>query len=176
MTPRLNYHVDHDRKILWILHRKNAGTSIRKAIGCHSMVSAEEALPYNKWSARYTKITALRHPWSRVTSALHNPFDDDRPIAQKVQEEIFNKPEIADIDWHLWPQWYVMEGFDDIRVLHVETLNGDWMELQREYTLPDLEHQNQGDARDWREQDFDWSLLLPIYGSDFEFGEWWEKE
>ena len=68
--PRVSYHIDHGREILWILHRKNAGTSLRHAFGAgkgHMTggVDAEDALAWNG----YHTISSIRHPWDRIDLA-----------------------------------------------------------------------------------------------------------
>jgi len=172
--PKLNFHVDEKNDILWIIHRKVAGSSIRKALGIVAMISAEEALPYN---ASMHTITVVRHPWDRITSGMYNIFKGgpDVPFSQRIHEEILSREGPHAIDWHFWPQSYVMDGFrvDDIDFF--ENINSHWKYLQTGYYLPDLPWVNRGEGHKWRDQDFDWSLLLPLYENDF-YAEWWEKE
>jgi len=171
---KLNFHVDDKNEILWIIHRKVAGSSIRKALGIQAMISAEEALPYNK---DLHTITIVRHPWDRITSAAYNIFKGQRnamPFGQRMQEEILSREGPHAVDWHFWPQSYVLDGFRVDEMEFYENLNSFWKYLQTGYELPDLPWVNKGDGHKWQDQDFDWSLLLPWYKNDF-YAEWWEK-
>ena len=173
--PRQCFHVDHNRGVLWILHRKNASTSMRKAIGMKRAVLEGEAIPF----VHYHTITLLRHPWDRVTSGLYNPFGDTpRSFRQTLQDEILDQSDLSMVDRHLWPQWYMMDGFRIDRTLFYEHLERDWAELQEEYDLPKLEWQNKGISHDWRRPDgepMDWSVLNEWYEQDFELCADWEK-
>ena len=125
--PRVSYHIDHGREILWILHRKNAGTSLRHAFGAGrgdvtGGVGAADALAWNG----YHTISSIRHPWDRITSGLYNPYDDDRPFERKIREEILTRPSARHIDSHLWPQWVTLEGFRVDRWLRFDRLREDW--------------------------------------------------
>jgi len=104
---RQNYFVDHDREILWILNRKNAGTSIREALGVRVMVQAVEAHQF----AHYHTVTIIRHPWARLTSGLYNPYNGPLAFAERVQKEILDRPSPWHVDPHLWPQWVPILGF-----------------------------------------------------------------
>jgi hypothetical protein len=174
--PRQGFHVDHDRRLLWILHRKNASGSIQKAIGSIGGCLDTEALPYN----HYHTITLLRHPWDRLTSGLYNPFGEGpRAFRQTLQEEILNKPHVRMVDRHLWPQWYMMDGFRVDRTLIYERIEEDWAEIMQEFGYPELEWQNEGFYHNWRKPDwepFDWSVLNEWYEQDFELCADWEKK
>lgn len=182
------YHVDHLRQILWALPRKNAGTSIREAIHNLPSVDYAGAFGFNN----YHTISVIRHPWDRLTSALYNPFTDDRPFAQKVEEEILGPLRecwMADtfaplaptrhIDPHLWPQWATTHGLRVDRWLSFDRLDDDWAKVQADFgPYPDLQHLNAGEPHDWCRPDgepFDWSPLLGLYGPDFELCGDWEK-
>ena len=188
--PVSTYHVDHLHKVLWVLSRKNAGTSVRHAIEPFGVgETREEAQRYSY----YHTITVIRHPWDRLTSGLHNPYSDSRPFAQKVEDEIlrplrdsWKKYAVAmginwlpaSMDHHLWPQWVTIDTFRIDRWLHFDSLQDDWSALQREFEYPDLEHHNQGEDRDWRRPDgepFDWSPLLALYEPDFALCADWER-
>jgi len=172
MTPLLNYHIDEERRLLWIIHRKVAGSSIREAIGCRVMIDLEKALT----ARHFHTITVVRHPWARVTSAAHNPYDDDRSFAQKIEEEILSKRSPVHVDWHFLPQWLPLAAFQVNRYILMENLTNEWPDLQRRYDYGELQHKNRGDAHDWREMDFDWSLLEPWYYRDFDINPDWERE
>ena len=166
---RQNYFVDHDREILWIINRKNAGTSIREALGVRVMVQAVEAHQF----AHYHTVTIIRHPWARLTSGLYNPYNGPLAFAERVQQEILDRPSPWHVDPHLWPQWVPILGFRVDRYIQFVNLPTEWALLQQEYTLPDLEHKNRGTGHNWRDQNFDWSLLLPWYEPDFEL---WKRD
>lgn len=174
--PKLNFHVDKRNGLLWIIHRKVAGSSLRKALGIRQMVSAEEALPYNEIM---TTITVVRHAWDRITSGMFNPYSGPPgSFGQRINEEILSREGPHAVDWHLWPQSYVTDGFRIDEVVLFESLSGKWKELQQAFDLPDLDHVNRGASHDWRCPDgpFDWTPLLPWYEADFAFNPGWEKK
>ena len=175
--PRMNFYADTDRDILWIIHRKVAGTSLRKALDVAMTIPAEEALPHN---ASMRTITVVRHPWDRITSGMFNIFNGgpEVPFAQRISEEITSREGPHAVDWHFWPQWYVIDGFRVDDVILFENLAEGWCRLQSEYDLPELGHFNKGDGHDWRlpeGEPFDWSPLLPWYEPDFAFCEEWKR-
>ena len=172
---RQEYHIDHNRSVLWILHRKNASSSLRKAIETTGGVVDTEALRFK----HYHTITLLRHPWDRMTSGLYNPYgDDSRSFRQRLHDEVLTRPDLSCVDRHLQPQWYIMDGFRVDRALIYERLDEDWAELQQDFDLPNLEHANKGIDHDWRRPDgepMDWSPLYEWYERDFELCAEWEK-
>lgn len=173
--PRLNFHVDSKRELLWIIHRKVAGSSLRKALGIRAMVPHDVALPYNNWRT----IMVVRHPWDRITSAICNVFGPiGESFAKRITEEILSREGPHAIDWHLWPQSYAANGFRVDDLILFEHLPERWASLRNEYDLPVLEHINRGKGHDWRHpngEEFDWAPLLPLYERDFEYCEGWDK-
>jgi hypothetical protein len=174
--PKLNFHVDEKNGLLWIIHRKVAGSSIRKALGIRRMIRAEEAIPYN---LTLRTITVVRHPWDRLTSGMFNPYYvSPEHFAHRIHEEILNREGPHAVDWHLWPQSYVTKGFRIDDVVLFEHLQERWDGLREEYDLPALEHVNRGNGHDWRcpgGTPFDWTPFLPWYEKDFEYFPDWER-
>ncbi len=174
--PKLNFHVDKARDILWIIHRKVAGSSLRKALNIQKMVTPGYAVPYNK---DMRTITVVRHPWDRITSGMFNPYSGPPgSFEQRIHEEILNREGPHAIDWHLWPQSYAAEGFRIDDIILFEKLAEGWDLLRQEYHLPPLGWVNRGEQHDWRNPDgpFDWSPLMPWYSDDFRYCEEWERE
>lgn len=171
LTQRRQYIVDHDRQILWISPQKNAGTSIRHALGRDERDFDTEARKYE----HYHTIAIIRHPWDRLTSALHHPYGcDGRSFSETVEQEILNHVSPYHVDGHLWPQWVVLLGFRVDRWLLFEHIGEEWRKLQSVLDLPDLPHQNKTQHKHWREQPYEWSRLMPWYAGDFLLCDEWE--
>ena len=173
--PLLNYHIDHPRKIVWIIHRKLAGASIREALGCRQMVDRETAF---RAPEAYKTITCVRHPWDRLTSAAYHPYNaTPDTIRGIIDMEVVFQADPRYMDWHFLPQWIPLKGFRVDYWLVFEHLDESWKRLQKEYPdLPDLEHRNQHGPHDWREQPVEWHKLLRWYAPDFDFNSEWERE
>lgn len=178
----LNFHPDTKRGILWVIHRKVAGTSLRKATEAQIMLPPDHAdVQANR---HLHTITVIRHPWCRITSAMYNPYTDDRPFRQKIQEEILDAPNPMLIDWHMRPQHLATDLVEIDKWVLYDNLADEWTQLQdlwchQQYGLPDLTWENRGEHAHWREPDgepYDWSPLLPIYEKDFALNPDWETE
>ena len=121
-------------------------------------------------------MTVIRHPWDRLTSGLHNPYDDERPFAQKIEDEILSKPSPHYIDPHLRPQWVLLKDFEVDLALRFDNLDREWDVFRHAYPdLPALEHRNEGPRHDWRTMGYDFSPLMDWYGPDFDLCTEWER-
>ena len=168
-SKRVDYYPDHERKVLWILVRKCASSTMRHLIGLRTPVFDTEAYKYKD----YLTIGMIRHPWDRVVSTLFSVLRDGQSFPERAAQNIEGKHPLH-INSHVRPCTAMFEGFRMDWLIRVDKIEEGLAKLP--FELGHVIHANEGKYRppDWRSVDYDWNRIKDIYKGDFALCDEWQ--